>query len=158
MAKPKTIDKHIEETEYNLAKLKCVSETFPDAKIRQGFLGPEFLSKSVNSKYTDLDFVKQRNYALYVQPYYSLPFTFNGKAEVIKVHSSPFRSRLAYVRYYNKSINFSRLTFNIKNNNFNDAMLNECYVQIASFIKENNGFKLDTKHLSPKIKNLLSFV
>jgi hypothetical protein len=94
-------------------------------------------------------------------PFLELNFEYNGVVEKIRVNSSPRSNRLVYIRYdrvsKNKLINFSRLSVNLKNNNFKDDMLNACRVKILEFIKEHPGYQLDTKHLEPRLKKLLLF-
>jgi hypothetical protein len=114
---------------------------------------PVFLSKSVNSCYNKLIFDSNSRRVI-VMPVYELDFEYNGKVEKIKIHSSPKRSLLAKVavkyiyskddastttssgwpgsrsgsfaklKEIKKTLCFSRLSFNLKNNNFDDKMLN----------------------------------
>lgn len=159
MVKAKSLIDTIKEQEYILAKYKFVLEKFPDAKFHNGWI-PDFSSKSVNLIYTGFDFEQGRR-TLNVVPYYNLKYTYNGVDEVIKMHSLPRRSRLCRITWKKvdgkRVIAFSRLSFNLKNNNFKDDMLNDCRTQIMQFIQKNPNYHLDTKHLEPRLKKLLLF-
>jgi hypothetical protein len=154
----KTLTQTITEMEYDVAKYKFVLANFPDAKLHAGWGSPHFSSKSVNTNYTNFDFVKSA-YLLTVLPYSLLTFEYNGKIEDIKIHSSPRTSRLARVSWKNdkRVIKFSRLSINMKNHNFKEDMLNSCRTHIMSFIKDNSKLELDTKHLEPRLKKLIVF-
>lgn len=155
MGKPHSIDVFIKEAEYQLAKYKLVKEHFPDARCSAY---GEFTSKTVNTQYNKWDFLT--NYGgLFVAPYCEVKLEFDGAEEMVKVHSSPRNSRLVYLRRYSapKSLKFSRLSINLKNNKFKDDMLNSCRAEIMNFIKNNPGYKLDDKHLEPRLKKLLLF-
>lgn len=156
----KSISEGIENLEKTLAIYKFVEKHVPDAKLHGNQYFSGFSSKSVNLNYTGFEFVKGYS-AMWVVAYLELPFEYNGKIETVRINSSPRSNRLVYVTYdrYSKSriIKFSRLNINLKNNNFKDDMLNACRIKILDFIKERPGFKLDTKHLEPKLKKLLLF-
>lgn len=156
----KTILQGIESLEKTLAIYKFVNEKVPDTKIHNSIYYPGFSAKSVNSIYTNYDFVKGYD-TLWVIAYLELPFEYNGVVETIRVNSSPRSNRLVYVTYdrfhKQKVIKFSRIKINLKNNNFKEDMLNACRVKILEFIKERPGYRLDTKHLEPRLKKLLSF-
>jgi hypothetical protein len=165
----KLVTDYITDIEYLLAKNKAILNEFPNCKVRISTSGSktyiQYSCKSVNSKYTGLDFVTD-NYGqihtLYVQPYCLVKFNYNNVNEVIKIQSSPARSRLAYTtweNYYEKKrkIKFSRVSFNIKNHQFKDDMLNECRIQILDFIKKFPDLPLDKKHLEPRLEKLLIF-
>jgi hypothetical protein len=86
--------------------------------------------------------------------------------EVIKIDSSPRICDIArrtshwnmQTRSYdNPSINFSRLSFNLRKNNFKDDILNECQTKIIEFIRANPGAAVNDKHLDPRLKKLLAF-
>lgn len=169
MARNTPISSVVTEAEYITAKYKFVFEHFPDCKIQKSFnefiaSKPVFISKMVNNCYTHLDFI--RGYScLNVIPYCKLDFTHNDKTETITINSSPKRSRLVRVatrrnsetKAWESIIKFSRLAINLKNNNFDDKMLNECRAHIMTFIKNNPQCKLDNKHLEPRLKKLLIF-
>jgi hypothetical protein len=156
----KTILEGIEDLEKRLAAYKFVNDNIPDAKIHSSYSYHGFSAKSVNSSYTGFDFVKGYE-ALWVIPYLELDFEYNDKSEPIRINSSPRSSRLVYASYdrmhKQKVIKFSRLNINLKNNNFKEDMLNACRVKILEFIKERPGYKLDSKHLEPRLKKLLMF-
>lgn len=161
MGRPRLVTDQIKDTEYTLARLKAVLAEFPEAKTNAY---GEFLCKSVNNKYTKLAF-ERRYGGLFVIPYCEVLLSYNGKEEVIKIHSSPRYSRLVYLNRWrrdpvsNKPImKFSRLAINLKNNSFKDDMLSTCGAEIMKFIRDNPGCHLDMKHLSPRLKKLLSFV
>lgn len=160
MPKPKLLSNVIEETENSLCLYKFIAEKIPDVKMH--FYGKDiiFSSKSVNSIYTNFEF-KTMYHGVYVSPYVEYEFENNKKIENIKIYSSPRNNRLIYLDYAPKDrsyvIKFSRLQVNLKNNNFKDDMLSECRVQILNFIKNNPKFKIDSKHLEPRLKKLLLF-
>ena len=160
MAKSKPLEQTIKETQRSLAKYQAVLKEFPDAKIQDYYWPPRFSSKSVNQNYTKLKFEKQYR-RLVVMPYCEVEFEFEGKTETIIVNSAPKYSRLAYIPWARqnetKYIKFSRLSVNLKNNNFKDDMMNDCRVAIMNFIQDNPGHKLDDKHLEPRLKKLLLF-
>ena len=162
MAKPKSIDDCIKNTEYHLALYKCVLASFPDAKVRESCYPLRFSSKLVNSNYTNFKFEK-RYRSIYVIPYSEIEFEHDNVTKTITIDSAPQRSRLACLSYKRDPvtkklfIRFSRLAINFKNNNFKDDMLNSCRAQIMQFIKDNPDCALDTKHLEPRLKKLLLF-
>ena len=155
----KKIDQIIEDTERKLALLHFVKQNVPDVKVHNGKYC-RFTAKSVNSTYNNFDFITTHN-GLYVTPYIQLNFEYDGKVEKIKISSSPRTNRLAYHQYNyrtkTRTIKFSRLLFNLKNNNFKEDMLNACQIKILDFIKQRPDSKLDQKHLSPRLKKLLLF-
>lgn len=149
----------VHELEYQLARQKAVQDKFPQAKVN---CFSEFQSKIVNQNYTKFEFeIRDKGKGLYVLPYCEVDFTFEGKTEIIKVHSMPKANRLAYVQWNidlkGHVIRFSRLAINLKNNDFREDMLNSCRAEIMSFIKNNPGYKLDDRHLEPRLKRLLVF-
>lgn len=160
----KIIGEVVSNLETHLDMLKFVKSHFPDAKMTLPYMTtiydkiwkPNFNSKSVNLVYEKFIFQTQYQ-TLYVIPYVEL--TYND--EIIKVHSAPQKSRLAYINYVRtglkRTIRFSRLAINMKNNNFKDDLLNEARVEIVNFIKANPDCNLDTKHLEPRLKKLLAF-
>lgn len=160
MTRARDIQDYIKEAEYMVAKHKAILSVFPDTKIA-GFMN--YISKSVNNKYTKLLFTQSYS-GLFVVPYCEIPFTYEGKTEIIRIHSSPRFNRLAYLSYKKEPISrkrimkFSRMTINFKNNNFKGEMLNSCRAEIMKFIAEHPGFHLDTKHLEPRLKKLLMFI
>lgn len=155
MGRAKPITEFIKDTEYWLAKYKAVLEVYPDARCTQY---ADFSSKLVNKQYTKWEFFRSYG-GLNVSPYCELVFTHNGVTEILKIHSQPRSSRLAYLKRWVKpqTIKFSRLKFNMKNNQFKEDMLNECHVEIMKFIKDNPGCQLDKKHLDPRLQKLLVF-
>lgn len=160
MARTKPLEQSIKETRHTLAKYNAVLAAFPDAKIHETYWPVRFSSKAVNQVYTNLKFEKRYN-TLRVMPYCEVEFEFDGKTETVTVNSSPKYSRLAYIPWRRKDeekvIKFSRVAINLKNNNFKDDMMNDCRVAIMNFIKDNPGYKLDDKHLEPRLKKLLLF-
>lgn len=178
MARNVDLSSIVLDTQYILEKYKLVLSHFPDCKIQKVFDGfvskqPVFVSKSVNQNYTTLGFVSDPR-RLFVVPHCKLDFEYNGKKEVITVHSSPKRTPLAKIglkwshtkKQYDKDENgkyirkivFSRVAINLKNNNFDDKMLSECQAHIMTFIKEHPGHQIDGKHLDPRLKKLLAFL
>lgn len=161
MPKARLITDTVKELEYQLAKQKAVQAEFPNAQVHY-FAG--FQSKLVNLNYTKFSFEKRSGYrsqGLYVIPYCEVKFTFDGKTEIVKVHSAPRASRLVYLQW-NRNLGtyvmrFSRVAFNLKNNEFKDEMLNSCRAEIMGFIKNNGSYKMDDKHLEPRLKKLLVF-
>jgi hypothetical protein len=156
----KSVEQKIKEYKHSLAKYETVLKAFPDAKIQETKFPNTFSSKEVNQNYTKLKFTTRYN-RLIVMPYVELDFTYEENNETIIVYSSPKYTRLAYIPYTRGNISpvikFSRVTINLKNNNFKDDMLNDCRVAIMNFIKENPNCKLDDKHLEPRLKKLLLF-
>ena len=158
MSRARPVFDSVKELEYTLAKQKAVLTEFPDAKVHY-YLG--FTSKQVNQVYTKFDFEKHYN-GLYVLPFCEIKFDWNGKEEIIKVHSVPRANRLVYLSYRRRDDNkrimkFSRMAINMKNNAFRDDLLNACRAEIMNFIKANPGHHLDDKHLEPRLKKLLIF-
>ncbi len=149
----------VQDLEYQLAKHKAVQAKFPQAKVN---CLSEFQARIVNQDYTKFEFeVRDKGKGLYVLPYCEVDFTYEGKTEIIRVHSIPKANRLAYVQWNidlkDYVIKFSRLSVNLKNNDFREDMLNSCRAEIMSFIKNNPGYKLDDRHLEPRLKKLLVF-
>ncbi len=147
----------IRELEYQLAKQKAVQKEFADAKWHWKI---GFQSKLVNQKYTGFSF-ERRKRGLYVVPYCEVNCTVNGTTEKIMVYGKPKYNRLIYlswnVNLVNYVMKFSRLAINLKNNEFKSDMINSCRAEIMSFIKNNSSYKMDDKHLEPRLKKLLIF-
>ena len=160
MAQGKNIKESILETEKKLALYKFVLEKCPDAKVHDstGFNG--FSSKSVNSNYTNYEFI-HGYHSVYVVPYLELDFKYNDNLHKVRINSSPRSNRLVYLRYDSMVkghvIKFSRLSFNLKNNNFKSDMLNDCRVRILEFIKDHPKYQIDYRHLEPRLKKLIMF-
>jgi len=153
------IDSAIQDLEYQLARHRAVLAAFPGARVN---CHSEFQSKNVNRNYTKFEFeLREKGRELYVIPYCEVNFTYGNRAEIIKIHSLPKANRLAYVTWNidlkSYVMKFSRLSINLKNNQFKEDMLNGCRVEIMSFIKNNPGYKLDDRHLEPRLKKLLVF-
>jgi hypothetical protein len=153
------IDNAIQDLEYQLARHKAVLAVFPRAQVN---CYSEFQSRLVNQNYTKFEFeLREKGKELYVLPYCEVPFTYQDRPEIIKIHSIPKANRLAYVTWNidlkSYVIKFSRLSINLKNNDFKEDMLNSCRAEIMSFIKNNPGYKLDDRHLEPRLKRLLVF-
>ena len=149
----------IQDLEYQLARHQAVLAAFPSAQVN---CHSEFQSRSVNQNYTKFEFeLRQKGKDLYVLPYCEVEFTHGDKTEIVKVHSIPKANRLVYVNWNidlkSYVMKFSRLAINLKNNEFKEEMLNGCRVQIMTFIKNNPGYKLDDRHLEPRLKKLLVF-
>lgn len=159
MNKKKSIGEVISKTELSLAELKAVKEIFPEAN----FHGDETLSdKSVNKNYTGFDFTKHYS-NLYVMPYHLIKFTFDGQDYETKVHSIPRKNILARMSWRRhadnkRTISFSRLNINMKAHAFKEDMFNSCKAEIMSFVKEHEDCVLDTTHLDPRLKKLLTFL
>jgi hypothetical protein len=156
----KPLGLYIEHIEHNLAKYKAVLQAFPDVLSNRHM---EFTSKSVNKQYTQLEFMKNWS-GLYVAPYCEVMFENNSKEELIKIHSSPKYNRLVYLRRWGyrpedkNVIKFARMKINLKTHAFKDEMINLCQTEIIKFIRDNPGFRLDDKHLDPRLKKLIMFV
>lgn len=157
MAKPRFITDTVKELERELAQHKAVQDQFPHAKVHY-FAG--FQSKAVNQNYTKFRF-ERRSQGLYVLPYCEVEYTFDGKTEIAEVYSMPKANRLVYLHWNrelrNYVIKFSRFVLNLKNNQFKNDMLNSCRAEVMSFIKNNPSYKMDDKHLEPRLKKLLIF-
>ena len=157
MTRSRLIKDTIQELEYDLAKQKAVQTQFPDAKVHY-YAG--FQSKLVNRNYTKFEF-ERRAKGLFVVPYCEVNFTFNDRTEIVKVYSQPKANRLVYLSWNvdirNYVMKFSRIAINLKNNEFKNDMLNSCRAEIMSFIKNNPRYKMDDKHLEPRLKKLLVF-
>lgn len=153
------LDLAISDIEYSLSKYNLVQSHFPDCKLTRYYPGyitkdPKFISKSVNQNYNNLKF-NATSSELSVIPYTELHFNFKDKCEVVNVYSDPQKFILA--RINDKKISFTKLSINLKNNNFNDKMLNDCRTNILNFIKSNPSYKIDDNHLEPRLKKLLIF-
>ncbi len=166
MSKTKlTTDEKTAYMEYNLAKIKFVKSLYPDISYQSYFSeGKEklfFSSKDVNSTYQKYEFIGSNRYSIGIKVYSELEFDYNGNKETIRIESLPGSCRLAYQRwdYYTKKsiIRFSRLTFNMKKNNFKEDFMKDCQSRIVEYIKANPGMEIDTKHLNPRLKKLLAF-
>ena len=160
MQKNQPLAHYIDAIEHNLAKYKAVLKAFPDVHSNRHM---EFTSKTVNKEYTCLEFMK--NYSgLYVAPYCEVLFESGDQEELIKVHSTPKYNRLVYLRRWGyrpedrNTMKFSRMKINFKSHAFKEEMINLCQTEIMSFIKSNPGFKMDTKHLDPRLQKLVLFV
>jgi len=157
MARVFLVKDTVKDLEFELAKHKAVQSQFPDAKFRH-YVG--FQSKQVNQNYTKFEF-ERRPRGLFVLPYYEVDFTFNGKTEIVKVYAAPRASRLIYLKWNvalkNYVMKFSRFAINLKNNNFRGDIVNDCRTEVMSFIKNNPSYKLDDRHLEPRLKKLLVF-
>lgn len=162
MAKKKLSDA-TQAVELTLAKYKAVLAKFPDATLSESWgykyeLIPIFASKSVNTQYNQLSFdVNSRR--ITAIPYYELKVAHDNTEHIVKINSVPKSSRLVYIPWRDKVIKFSRLSFNLKHNEFvfNDDMLNACRVQIMQFIQSHPGYRLDEKYLEPRLKKLMIF-
>jgi hypothetical protein len=158
MSRARKVEDIIKELEHNLVIQRAVLAQFPDAKAHW-YNG--FSSKLVNKKYTNFIF-ERRSRGLYVLPYCEVQYTFDGDTKSVKVFSQPRTNRLVYIGWRRgpdgrRTMKFSRLSFNLKNNQFKDDMLNACRTEIMSFIKTNPGYNLDDKHLEPRLRKLLIF-
>lgn len=167
-----SISKGIEKQAHKLARLKFVQSYFPDATYlpnwveRKYLFNPEFSSKLVNTDYSEIKIISQP-YGLYVAPIKIITYSYlnndEEKHEDIIIGSRPKFSRLAYIKRdytvhpHKNIIYFSRLSFNIKKNNFDDKILKECQVAIVNFIKEHPNLELDDKHLDARLKKLIVF-
>lgn len=153
----RSVNDCIQDLEYQLARQKAVHKEFPDAKFHWK---TGFQSKSINQTYTGFAF-ERRKRGLYVLPYCEVLCVHNGNTEIIRVWSKPKYNRLVYlswnVNIRNYVMKFARLTINLKNNQFKNDMANSCRAEIMSFIKNNPGYKMDDKHLEPRLKKLLIF-
>lgn len=170
----RTLIDSVNQLERELAIQRAVLTAFPDAKIvrvysyanRKSLFGGlvEFHDKNVNKVYTKFDF-ERSPYGVYVVPYCEVSFEHLGTTEVVKVHSTPKKNRLVYLRYNYKgksdesryTVKFSRIAINLKNNEFKEDMLNSCRAEIMTFVKNNGQYKMDDKHLEPRLKKLLIF-
>lgn len=155
MGKQRTIDSFIQDTDFLLAKYKIVQQHFPDATCN---MYGDFGSKAVNKNYTKFEFITSYS-GLFVVPYCEVELDHNGMKETIRIHSKPKASRLVYLDRWKKpqTLRFSRLSFNLKNNQFKDEMLNACRAEMMKYIAANPAYKLDEKHLEPRLKKLMIF-
>lgn len=160
----KKVDQKIKSLEYSLAKLKFVQSHFPDVTFSQAYGNKDILifnAKSVNNSFTKFDFRKD-SWNLVLIPYTELPFTYDGKEEIIRIGSSPQRNKLITLSYRKHSdgkriMKFHKFTTNLKKNNFKEDIFNACRAEIMKVIQDNQGFHLDTKNLEPRLKKLLVF-
>jgi hypothetical protein len=154
----RTLTEVISDLEFQVAEEKAVLAAYPDANWR--WYGG-YNSKTVNQTYTNWEFEKT-SYSLHVAPYCEVLFSHNGKDHIARVGGAPKNTRLCYVSWpysgNKRKIKFARLKINLKNNGFKDDFLHACRIEIMSFVKSNPGYELDTKHLEPRLKELLSFV
>lgn len=159
MPRQKELTKAIYDLEFKLAKFKAVLAKFPKAFVNQY---DEFQSKEVNQQYHAYDFFRD-GWGVTVSPYYELDFEFDNKLHVVRVNSKPLQSKLVYIKsdivnnIYVRKIHFSKLSFNLKQNSFKDAMLNDCRIEIMNFIKAHSNYAMDTKNLEPRLKKLIIF-
>lgn len=141
--------------EFKIAQHKSVLAQFPNARITSI---ETYSDKIVNKTYTNFEF-KTIYQTLYVMPYCIVDFTFENKDYQVKVHSQPTKNKLCYKSwrlFENKRvIKFSRYSFNQKNNQFKEEMLNSCRGAVMKFIANNPGCHLDDKHLEPRLKKLI---
>ena len=167
--KLRKINDLIFDLEYHVAKLKTVVAAFPNANYHKD---NSFSDESVNQIYTGFKFHYDGtpnnlsnhpvNCRLHVSAYYELPFSFNDQEESILVYSSPKNNLLAR-RFWNvlkkkPTIRFTKSSVNLKNNNFKGDMLKSCREEILNFIQEIPNCFLDTKHLDPRLKKVLSLL
>lgn len=157
MSRARLIADTVKELEYELAKQKAVFAKFPNAKVHYH---AGFQSKDVNQNYTKFEF-DRRSYGVWVVPFCEVEFEHEGKTEIVKIHSCPKANRLVYLGWNRELrdsiIKFSRVAINLKNNQFKEDMLNACRAEIMTFIKNNPKYKMDDKHLEPRLKKLLVF-
>jgi len=164
------LDKIIEEQEYCAAKNIFIRSVYPDAKLvitKPSHYGRDldetaynyYTSISVNKTYTKIQF-KEKWRILYMRPYITIEFEFKGKKETIKIFSSPHRKKLAYTGWLdkNKTIMFSKLALNVKNDNFKESLLKDCASGIMNYINNHKDHKIDTANLNERLKNLLVFI
>lgn len=165
------LDNVIEKEERDLARNKLVKSIYPDAKLveveppkygkKADHWYKYYISPSINKTYTKLEF--RTNYSnLYMLPHCPIKFVHNGQEETVNVYSIPARKKLAHRRsgYGNKKgvIYFSRLSFNIKGNNFKESILKDCAAGIMEFIAANPDCQLDDANLDERVKKLLVFI
>lgn len=160
------IESAISDIEYASAKYNFVLSNFPDCELQRYYPDyiskkPHFISKSINQKYNRLKF-NDNKFELSVIPYFETSFVYKDKCESITIYSDPKKFILAHITdakdKMTKKISFTKLSAHLKNNDFNDKMLNSCGVNILNFIKKNSGYKIDDKHLEPRLKKLLVFI
>jgi len=155
MARGEAIADTVQKLRFDLTRHQAIQKDFPDARYHY-YNG--FSSKDVNQKYTNWYF-DRRGYAVYIAPYCEVNFNFDGDDHMVKVHSSPMTSKLAYISWNkHNTIRFSRLTINLKTHAFKEDMLNACQTEIMAFIKSKPGYKIDDKHLIPRLKKLIAFI
>src|SRR5215469_15163931 len=95
MARP--IKNAIQDLEYQLARHNAVLSAFPQAQVN---CHSEFQSKDVNRNYTNFEFeLREKGKELYVLPYCEVEFIYDGRTEIIKIHSMPKANRLVYVNW-----------------------------------------------------------
>jgi hypothetical protein len=155
---PKNVKDAVFYLSYELAKHSAVLENYPDATVHY-YKG--FQSKAVNKVWSGYEFTKS-NWGVWISFFYELPFTFDGKSEMVRIFASPRSNRVAYLGWLpqGKIVRFSRTTFNLKNNKFvtSEKLLTDIKMEITAFIKLNAKYPIDDKHLDPRIKKMLSFV
>lgn len=151
----------IVDTEYKLEKYKFVLSKFPDAQI----LGTKhfgFKSETVNHNYDKIEFIKDRR-SLSIARISIIEFEYNGKKENIIIHSSPLKRRLAYLilhrdwrkrkRHY--IMKFSEFSRSLKDNEFDNKIINDCCLEILNFINTKNNYDIDKSKLDPRIDKIL---
>jgi hypothetical protein len=142
------------------ARMEFVLSHFPDSDYDSYQYSDKFLfsSKQVNKNYTDFDFIYDYR-VLYIAPYYKLNFNYENVEETIKVFSQPLKNKLAYLTWgKDKVIKFARIKFNFKKNELSNELIQQCQPEIMNFIQKNEGAKIDSTHLDPRLKSLLSFL
>ena len=174
--KDRKITSKIDGLEYWLAKYKWVQERYPDASVHDFYSPVTFSSKLVNPKYTN--FTISTSYStLFIEPYLELEFEYKGKKEMLKIHTSPRRNRLAQIVYprerpllvnkfgtavkskgiSKKIIRFTKFKMNMETRNLDDKCWHECRAAIMKYVQDNPGLDLDTKNLDTSLKKLMAF-
>jgi len=153
---PRLVKDTVPSLTYELEKHKTVMSAFPNASVHY-YKG--FQSRDVNKNYTSFSF-DRNNWGCWVLFFHELPFTYEGKTEIIKVYSAPQRNRMCYIDYVKggRILKFSKVVFNLKNNKFvsSEQLMTAIRVEISKFIQDTK-LPIDDKHLDPRIKNLISF-
>lgn len=165
----KKITDKISDLEYWLAKYQFVQEKFPGAMVHDFYSPVTFSSPLVNPQYTNFT-ISTGYHTLFIEPYMEIEWEHKGNKEMLKIHTSPRRNRLAHIVYPRKSsdpkakdfrakkiIKFTKFRINMGNRNLNDKCWHECRAAIMKYIQDNPGLTLDTKHLDPSLQKLMAF-
>ena len=167
------IEKINEKHKYDLAKIDFVRSIYPDAKatITTNTLAKNnisFLSREVNANYKSFEFQDTWS-SLLIKVFNEIEFSYNGKKETVRINSLPLTNKICYTTtHYTydlsktppsacfvKTLSFCKFPINMKHNNFDDKLLNECRIACMNFIAHHPGYKIDDKLLDPRVKSLL---
>ena len=156
---PKFLKEAIEITEYKLELQKAIYKQFPDAKTNTY---ERYYAKSVNQTYNGFSFTN-RDWSLSLNLYYEMPFSHNGKDELIKVDASPYSNDLVWAGWGHISKKYDTMRFVDFNSKFlkNKVRLDvvpDCQLEIVKWMRQHPQYKFDSNLLDKRIKELITFM